>query len=97
VECDSLLKAKYDRGQINRKQAEQMGEDIFFAGVFYRRLTRLKKEPAYYGDKIAIEDRDTVLVRWKISDDKYRMIFGNLRIETITAEELAELEKLTLE
>ena len=72
------MKAKYYRGQINRKQAEQMGEDIFFAGVYYRRLTKLKKEPTYYDDKITAEDKNAVLIHWKESDDKYRVIFGNL-------------------
>ena len=97
VECDSLLKAKYDRGEINRKQAEQRGSDVFFAGVYYKRLVRLKKEPAYYGDKVTVEDSDKVLMRWKISDDQYRVVLGNLTRKSVTAEELAKLEKLTLE
>jgi hypothetical protein len=31
-------------------------------------------------------------MRWKTSDNEYRVIFGDLRAETDTAEKLAELE-----
>jgi hypothetical protein len=32
-------------------------------------------------------------MRWKVSDREYRVIFGDLRTQTVTAEKLAELEK----
>ena len=70
MERDSLLKAKYDRGQINKKQAEQKREEIFFMGIYYRRLTKLKKGPTYYGNKITAKDKNIVLTYWKKSDDK---------------------------
>jgi len=92
VECDSLLKAKYDRGEINRKQAEKYGRDVFFAGVYYKKLVRLKKEPAYYGHSVTVEDAGAVLMRWKVSEDNYRVIFGDLSNADVSAEELAELE-----
>jgi len=31
-------------------------------------------------------------MRWKVSDGQYRVIFGDLHAETVTAEVLAELE-----
>jgi len=36
-------------------------------------------------------------MRWKISDDQYRVIFGDLTIENVSAEALAELESVQLE
>ena len=39
------------------------------------------------------DDGNAVLVRWKESEGKYRVVFGDVSIETITAERLAELEK----
>jgi len=62
--------------------------------IFYAQLVQENKEPAYYGDRVTAEDADAVLMRWKISDDQYRVIFGDLSAEDVTAEELAELEKL---
>ena len=50
------------------------------------------KDPAYYGKIVTPKDADKVLMRWKVSDSEYRVIYGDLRVETITAEKLAELE-----
>jgi hypothetical protein len=60
---------------------------------FYMQLVQDNKEPAYYGDKVTAEDIDLVLLRWKISDDEYRVIFGDLTTANISADQLAELEK----
>ena len=38
-------------------------------------------------------DGNSVLMRWKISDNQYRVIYGDLHTEDVTAEKLAELEK----
>jgi hypothetical protein len=32
-------------------------------------------------------------MRWKVSDNEYRVIFGDLHTQTVTAEALANLEK----
>jgi len=62
--------------------------------IFYMTLVQDKKEPAYYGESVGPDDGNMVLMRWKVSDDQYRVIFGDLSAEDVTAEELAELEKL---
>ena len=36
---------------------------------------------------------DKVLLRWKLDDGQYRIIFGDLSIRNVTPEELAEFEK----
>jgi outer membrane lipoprotein-sorting protein len=60
---------------------------------FYETLVQDKKDPAYYGKIVTPQDADKVLMRWKVSDNEYRVIFGDLRAETVTKEKLAELEK----
>ena len=60
--------------------------------MFYTTLVQEKKEPAYYGESVTPADTDKVLLRWKTSDSEYRVIFGDLRAETVTPEKLAELE-----
>ena len=62
-------------------------------GMFYMFLTQEKKEPAYYGNVVTPKDADKVLLRWKLSDNQYRVIFGSLHAETVDAATLAELEK----
>lgn len=50
------------------------------------------KEPVYCGATVTAADVDKVLLRWKLDDDKYRVIFGDLRIEDVSPGRLAELE-----
>jgi hypothetical protein len=58
------------------------------------RLKWESKDPAYYGETVTPKDADKVLLRWKVSDTEYRVIFGDLHAETVTKEKLVELEKL---
>ena len=63
---------------------------------FYMTLVKDKKEPVYYGESVGPGDVGLVLLRWKTSDNQYRVIFGDLTATNVTAEELAELEKALL-
>jgi hypothetical protein len=65
---------------------------IRFLNKFYFGLG--SKDSAYYGKTVTPKDTDKVLMRWKVSDNEYRVIFGDLRTKTVTAEALAELEKV---
>jgi hypothetical protein len=56
-------------------------------------LVQDKKEPVYYGETVTPEDTDSVLMRWKVSDNEYRIIFGDLSVGNATAEELAKLQQ----
>ncbi|HUW20222.1 MAG TPA: hypothetical protein VMW16_13070 [Sedimentisphaerales bacterium] len=60
--------------------------------IFYTQLVQENKDPAYYGDRVKAEDADAVLMRWKVSDDQYRVIYGDLTAENVSAEQLAQLE-----
>ncbi|MDT8300897.1 MAG: LamG domain-containing protein [Sedimentisphaerales bacterium] len=54
------------------------------------------KDFAYYGNKVTAEFPHAVLMRWKIEDDKYRIIFADLTARDVTPTELAQLEALHL-
>ncbi len=104
TEAEALWRAKHGgispektTDKEKKKEAEETIYDIFFVSVFYDKLIREKKDVAYYGDKITVEDSGKVLMRWKISDGRYRVVFGNLTRKSVTPGELAELEKLALE
>ncbi len=60
--------------------------------AFYMQLVQDKNDPAYYGEIVTPEDADKVLMRWKVSENEYRVIFGDLKAETVDADVLAELE-----
>jgi len=79
-------------GEITIKLADFL-MPIRGLGRFYRWLQFDKKDPAYYGKTVSPKDADKVLWMWKVSDNEYRVIFGDLHAETVTSEKLAELEK----
>ncbi|MHC4566039.1 MAG: hypothetical protein ACYTE3_09805 [Planctomycetota bacterium] len=89
-ESDGLGKNR----KMSKDERKAKAQDIFFASAYHDKLVREKKDVAYYGDKITIEDPDKVLMRWKLSKDKYRVIFGNLTRKSVTVEKLVEFEKL---
>ena len=64
--------------------------------LFCQGLEQHKEDHAYYGQTVTPKDSDKVLLRWKVSDNEYRVIFGNLHAETVSPEKLAELEKVVL-
>jgi len=65
-------------------------------GRFYDMLAQDGKHPQYYGKTVTPKDAGKVLMRWKVSDNEYRVIFGDLHAETVSPEKLAELEKALL-
>ncbi len=68
---------------------------------FYEHLVQQGMDVAYYGDSIDPEDSNAVLMQWKLSaeccDGMYRVIFGDLREETVSAEELIKLQSRMLQ
>lgn len=59
---------------------------------FYGKLVQEDRNVLYLGDRVKPGDSARVLMRWKIDEDHYRVIFGDLRIETVGDDELLELE-----
>jgi hypothetical protein len=65
------------------------------ASAFYDKLVKDGNDVTYYGT-VTTEFPHAVLMYWKVSEDKYRVIFADLAAETITPEKLAELEAVPL-
>jgi outer membrane lipoprotein-sorting protein len=61
-------------------------------GMFYMALVDDQKEPVYYGETVGPDDVEAVLMRWKINDSEYRVIFGDLKAADVSADELNKLE-----
>ena len=60
--------------------------------MFNMVLAGQQKDPVYHGDVVTPDDIELPLMRWKLSDTEYRVIFGDLHAETVTTDILAELE-----
>jgi len=65
-------------------------------GMAYDKMVQDGNEPAYYGDKVTTEFPHAVLFRWKLRDNLYRVVFGDLSMKDVTPEKMAELEALPL-
>ena len=55
-------------------------------------LQRENPDCAYHGKTVTPQDADKVLLRWKLDDGTYRVIFGDLKSATVSADRLKELE-----
>jgi len=65
---------------------------VDMVGMMCTAMEKDGKDPAYYGDKVSAESPEAVLFRWKIDDDTYRVVFGDLSTKDVSAEKLVELE-----
>ncbi|MDD5064609.1 MAG: hypothetical protein PHQ35_07635 [Phycisphaerae bacterium] len=63
----------------------------------YEYLAQLGKDVVYYGDSVDPRDSDAILMQWKVSDSEYKVLFGNLRERTVSAEELIRLQSRMLQ
>jgi len=84
---------------LKKKFTQKPGKEVLdrlmkvdMVSRMYSILEKDGKDPAYYGDKVTADHPDAVLFRWKIDNDTYRVIFGDLSTRDVTREELAELE-----
>jgi len=69
--------------------------EIQATSLFYAKLVRDANDVTYCGT-VTTEFPHAILMYWKISEDKYRVIFADLTVEDASAERLAELEATPL-
>ena len=50
------------------------------------------REFVYYGDAVDLADSNSVVIYWKLNDGRYRVRLGNLRVRTVTAEQLIDIQ-----
>lgn len=50
--------------------------------AFYRTLANEQREPEYFGATVKPGDKKAVLMRWKLDDGRYRVIYGDLQVGT---------------
>lgn len=81
------LLVKYCLGGIGAERG-----NVAAAKARYENLAQKFTDVVYYGDSVDPTDSNAVLIQWKISDGEYRVVFGDLREETVSAEELIKLQ-----
>jgi hypothetical protein len=53
--------------------------------AFYKKLANEEREPQYFGATVNPNDPDGILLKWKLDDGRYRVIYGDLRVATSDA------------
>jgi outer membrane lipoprotein-sorting protein len=87
---------KKSQEQNRRLQNNDTWKKTSYVTLYFFQLANdliLNSDAAYYGRTVRAGEKDKVLVRWKLDDGRYEVIFGDLRAETVTAEKLHALEK----
>ena len=78
--------------QILNNKKYRKAFDGFQGLALFNRVLMANPDAAYYGKTVGPNDKDKVLVRWKLDDGRYQVLFGDLRDEAVTAERLRALE-----
>jgi hypothetical protein len=86
------LLIKYCLGGIGADRS-----NVLTAKSRYEYLAQRVKDVVYYGDSIDPQDSNAVLIQWKLPDGQYRVVFGDLREEMVSAEELIRLQARMLQ
>jgi len=56
-------------------------------------ILRNNPDAAYHGIEVGPQEKQKVLLRWRLEDGRYHVIYGDLHDETVSAERLRELEE----
>ena len=51
-------------------------------------ILRDNPDAAYYGKTVGPDDGNKILLRWKLHDGRYQVVFGDLHSEIVNAEQL---------
>jgi hypothetical protein len=83
----------YENGKLLIKYFKETdNSNILAAKSRFEHLIEAGKDAVYYGDKVDPRDGDAILIHWKVSEGEYKVVFGDLREETVSAEELIRLQ-----
>lgn len=74
--------------------ADSTGRNRLLAGLsgLYERMLGEGKEVIYYGKYVGSDDKNTILMHWRLADGNYNVIFGDFRLKTVTAEQLIDFQ-----
>ena len=61
----------------------QLGLEVVGGSMYYMKLVRQGREPEYFGQTVTADDADQALLRWSLDDGQIRVIYGDLRVETL--------------
>lgn len=90
MEIGGIFSAK--SGDPSFKIDDAQVSTLKYGAQYFGTLQAESKDPVYYGQSVTATDADKVLLRWKLDNGQYRVIFGDLRTQDVSPSQLAELE-----
>lgn len=85
---DSKLLLQYTLGGEKACRAQVLGS----LERFRDDMTAQGREVVYYGDQIDLDNRYAILMHWKLSDDRYGVVLGDLSARTVSTDTLIRLQ-----
>jgi hypothetical protein len=80
-----------ERQEPARQELEEklkaLSRSIVAMQAFYHELLVQDREPEYFGATVEPGDSDAVLMRWKLDDNRMRVVYGDLRVATVATDE----------
>ncbi len=84
---DERTKLARARAQESAKAGVQVHTEASMKAIpvaaFYQKLANEQREPEYFGTTVKPGDSAAVLLKWRLDDGRYRVIYGDLRAETV--------------
>jgi hypothetical protein len=91
-EVGGIFQKRTAEGGASVRVNDDQVANLKLGANYIAKLAKEGREPVYYGEHVTPADIDKVLLRWKLDKWRYRVIFGDLRIEDVSPKRLAELE-----
>jgi hypothetical protein len=76
-----------EKQEAVRQEHEKLARSVSAMLIFYRQLLLEDREPEYFGATVQPGNSDAVLIRWKLNDRQMRVVYGDLRVETVPWDE----------
>jgi len=97
VTRDEMFKMVGIEGRPTREQiGSQAYANIMQAGLGLGTINRIltdNADAAYHGKIVGPQNADKVLLRWRLDDGRYQIIYGDLRREVVDGERLRAVER----
>jgi outer membrane lipoprotein-sorting protein len=72
-----------DGEELDREALVQESLEIGAGCAFYQKLANDGRDPEYFGATVQPGDAGVVLLRWKLDEDQWRVVYGDLATETV--------------
>lgn len=79
-----LAKARAEESaKAGAQAASEASRKAIPVAAFYQNLANEQRDPEYFGATVKPGDSKAVLLKWKLDDGRLRVIYGDLRAETV--------------